>query len=99
MVALPASPSDSVAGISSGEPAMRYSSLAQAPKSINLQRSEQNGRYALSGEKSDMLPHCGHLTFGGLRGGADLLLESFMVQRASESKLRGASLHCCQGCR
>ena len=39
-----------------------YFSSAHAPKSICLQRSEQNGRYRLDSFHSTSLPHTGHLT-------------------------------------
>ena len=42
---------------------MRYDSLAQAPRSIILQRSEQNGRHLFAGVKGDNSPQCGQGTF------------------------------------
>jgi hypothetical protein len=69
-------------GISSGEPAMRYSSFAHAPKSISLHRSEQNGRKAFSGENTAEPLHCGHFTLGALRASLAFLLESFMGRQS-----------------
>lgn len=47
-------------------PGIAYRSSAQAPKSINLQRSLQNGRNGLSLLNSIMVPHCGHRTRLGI---------------------------------
>lgn len=41
---------------------MLYPSLAQTPKSIILQRSEQKGRNGLLGLNSERDPHSGHGT-------------------------------------
>ena len=41
---------------------MAYCSLAHKPRSINLQRSLQNGRKALLGENSDNLLQLGQAT-------------------------------------
>jgi hypothetical protein len=55
-----------VAGVSSfsaegaGSAGMRYSSLAQRPKSISLQRSEQKGRLGLSCQMAGF-PQFGHV--------------------------------------
>jgi hypothetical protein len=46
-----------VSSVSIGVPAMAYWSDAQAPKSINLQRLEQNGRDGFSGEYGENSPH------------------------------------------
>lgn len=45
----------------------RYDSLAQAPRSIILQRSEQKGRYGLALSQATVFPHCGQFTMRGLR--------------------------------
>ncbi len=49
---------------------MRYDSVAQAPRSIILQRSEQKGRHLFSGANSASSPQCGQgtLVFTGLDG-------------------------------
>ncbi len=47
-------------------PGIAYRSSAQAPKSIILQRSLQNGRNGLSLLNSVMVPHCGHRTGLGI---------------------------------
>jgi hypothetical protein len=44
---------------------IRYRSLAHAPTSISLQRSEQNGRHFDAGVHGTEVPHCGHLTMRG----------------------------------
>lgn len=46
-----------------GSPSMTYSSLAQAPKSMSLHRSEQKGRQGFVVEYSIDFPQVGHLTF------------------------------------
>src|SRR5207244_1125800 len=43
----------------------RYCSLAQAPRSTILQRSEQNGRKRFSSFHSTSAPQCGHSTIRG----------------------------------
>ena len=43
-----------------------YSSLAQAPKSTFLQRSEQNGRTGFSRDQGTRFPHVGQATLGWL---------------------------------
>ncbi len=45
-----------------GAPGIVYFSSAQAPRSICLQRSEQNGRYLFSGVHSTFLPQVGQDT-------------------------------------
>ena len=42
---------------------MRYSSLAHWPRSISLQRSEQNGRQGLVALYSEYSPHPGQMIF------------------------------------
>jgi len=55
------SPASSV--IDSDEaPGMTCRSLAQSPRSISLQRSEQNGRQRLSVTQGTALPQLGHST-------------------------------------
>jgi len=44
---------------------IRYCSLAHAPRSISLQRSEQNGRHVDAGVHGTAVPHCGHLMMCG----------------------------------
>ena len=44
---------------------IRYDSFAQAPKSISLHRSEQNGRHFASGVHSTRAPQVGHSRSGG----------------------------------
>lgn len=55
----PSSSSSSTIGI-------RYDSDAHAPRSMSLQRFEQNGRKADSGVHSTGLPHCGQRTVRGI---------------------------------
>ena len=43
--------------------ATRYGSVAHAPRSIILQRSEQNGRDSLSARQGTCFPHCGQGTY------------------------------------
>src|SRR5690606_29542810 len=59
---------------SSSFPGTACSSAAHAPRSINLQRSEQNGRCGLCGPHSTGAPQVGHLTTVVLM--ADLLVAS-----------------------
>jgi hypothetical protein len=40
----------------------RYFSVAHSPKSMSLQRSEQNGRYAFSGRQATGWPQVGQAT-------------------------------------
>src|ERR1700712_5723631 len=49
-------------GVSWGPPPILYFSVAQAPRSICLQRSEQNGRKRLSGTQRTSFSQVGHLT-------------------------------------
>jgi hypothetical protein len=52
-------------------PGIEYRSVAHAPRSISLQRCEQNGRHRFSGEYSVLRPQVGHSTetlIGGTRG-------------------------------
>lgn len=49
-----------------GSPAMRFSSAAHSPKSINLQRSEQNGLNVAALFHTTALLHVGHWTVSGV---------------------------------
>ena len=51
-----------------GSPGMRFSSIAHSPKSINLQRSEQNGLETCSGVQGTEHPQLGHFTISVLLG-------------------------------
>jgi hypothetical protein len=54
------------AGVPAAGPAgMAYFPSAHWPKSMSLQRSEQNGRAGFSGENSVGFPQRGHFTFTG----------------------------------
>lgn len=48
--------------VASSSAATRYDSDAHAPRSISLQRSEQNGRAVLRSVHSTFVPHVGQLT-------------------------------------
>ena len=49
-----------------GSPAMRFSSAAHSPKSINLQRSEQNGLEVAELPQITALLQVGHCTVRGV---------------------------------
>jgi hypothetical protein len=56
----------------------RYFSDAHAPRSITLQRSEQNGRHGLCGAHSTLRPQLGQATSWGMdQSGSELRASSF----------------------
>ncbi len=57
--------SEPAESVRTGEPAMEYRSSAQAPRSMSLQRSLQNGREGLSILYSANVPHWGQRTIFG----------------------------------